>query len=100
MACLLELLLVLVALSVLTSCVVDLPLVLLAVLVELAVPSSLVELARLAEVHQAAEQEVARMAVFLLSLEPAESPARGSPPGDKDDNRHILATGAALFSRR
>ena len=67
MACLLELLLVLVALSVPTSCVVDLPWVHLAVLVELAAPSSWVELAHLAEVPQVAEQEVARMAGLLLS---------------------------------
>ena len=49
------------------SCVVDLPSALLAVLVELAVPSSWVELAHLAEVHQVAEPEVARMAGLLLS---------------------------------
>ena len=72
---------VLVGLSVPTSCVVDLPWVHLAVLAELVVLSSWLELAHPVEVHQVAEQEVARMAVLLLSLELAESPARGPPPG-------------------
>ena len=81
MAWLLVLLSVSVALSVAISCVVDLPWVHLAVLVELTVLSSWVKLAHPAEVHQKAEQEVARMAVFLLPLEPAEFPALGPPPG-------------------
>ena len=68
MACLLVLLSVLVGLSVPTSCVVDLPWVHLAVLVELAVLSSWLELAHPVEVHQVVEQEVARTAVSVLSL--------------------------------
>ena len=68
MACLPVLLLVLVGLSVPTTCVVDLPWVHLAVLVELAVLSSWLELAHPVEVHQVAEQEVARTAVSVLSL--------------------------------
>jgi hypothetical protein len=67
-ACLLVLLSVLVGLSVPTSCVVDLPWVHLAVLVELAVLSSWLELAHPVEVHQVVEQEVARTAVSVLSL--------------------------------
>ena len=59
---------VLVGLSVPTSCVVDLPWVHLAVLVELAVLSSWLELAHPVEVHQVVEQEVARTAVSVLSL--------------------------------
>ena len=68
MACLLVLLSVLVGLSVPTSCVVDLPWVHLAVLVELVVLSSWLELAHPVEVHPVAEQEVARTAVSVLSL--------------------------------
>ena len=71
----------LVALSVPTSCVVDLPWVHLAVLVELAVLSSWLELAHPVEVHQVAEQEVARMAGLLLLSELAGSPVLGPPPG-------------------
>jgi len=67
-ACLSVPLLVLVGLSVPTSCVVDLPWVHLAVLVELAVLSSWLELAHPVEVHQVVEQEVARTAVSVLSL--------------------------------
>jgi len=68
MACLSVPLLVLVGLSVPTSCAVELPWVHLAVLVESVVLSSWAELAHPAEVHQAAEQEEARTAVSVLSL--------------------------------